>query len=401
MANDMKMISILGATGSIGTSSLNVISSLGDGYKVFGLSCHKNITLLQDQIHQFNPEYAIITDQSSYNMFLKEHGTNLGDTKILFGDEGLSIITSNKNVDTVIAAITGFSCIHPVITAINHNKTILIANKEILVSAGNMIISQLRNSKAVMLPIDSEHNALLQIILSSGLEYKINDADYYKAKIKNIIITASGGPFIDYNLNDLKRVNANDAIQHPTWNMGKKISVDSSTMMNKGLEIIEAKTLFNLDINNIKAIIHRQSKIHAFVEFFDGTIISHMSNPDMRIPISYAITYPKRMYSDKKGDFSYENFSFEEVNCDKFPCYRLARKVAEMGKNTGLILNAANEISVEYFLKDKISFLDIPNIIEDILDSSDVVDHDTLDSIIENDIEIRELTRNYIKTRYS
>mgnify|MGYP001261897999 CR=1 FL=1 len=401
MANDMKMISILGATGSIGTSSLNVISSLGDGYKVFGLSCHKNITLLQDQIHQFNPEYAIITDQSSYNMFLKEHGTNLGDTKILFGDEGLSIITSNKNVDTVIAAITGFSCIHPVITAINHNKTILIANKEILVSAGNMIISQLRNSKAVMLPIDSEHNALLQIILSSGLEYKINDADYYKAKIKNIIITASGGPFIDYNLNDLKRVNANDAIQHPTWNMGKKISVDSSTMMNKGLEIIEAKTLFNLDINNIKAIIHRQSKIHAFVEFFDGTIISHMSNPDMRIPISYAITYPKRMYSDKKGDFSYENFSFEEVNCDKFPCYRLARKVAEMGKNTGLILNAANEISVEYFLEDKISYLDISNIIEDILDSSTVVNHDTLDSIIENDREIRELTRNYIKTRYS
>ena len=401
MANDMKMISILGATGSIGTSSLNVISSLGDGYKVFGLSCHKNITLLQDQIHQFNPEYAIITDQSSYNMFLKEHGTNLGDTKILFGDEGLSIITSNKNVDTVIAAITGFSCIHPVITAINHNKTILIANKEILVSAGNMIISQLRNSKAVMLPIDSEHNALLQIILSSGLEYKINDADYYKAKIKNIIITASGGPFIDYNLNDLKRVNANDAIQHPTWNMGKKISVDSSTMMNKGLEIIEAKTLFNLDINNIKAIIHRQSKIHAFVEFFDGTIISHMSNPDMRIPISYAITYPKRMYSDKKGDFSYENFSFEEVNCDKFPCYRLARKVAEIGKNTGLILNAANEISVEYFLEDKISYLDIPNIIEDILDSGDVVEHDTLDSIIENDKEIRELTRNYIKTRYS
>ena len=401
MANDMKMISILGSTGSIGTSSLNVISSLGDTYKVFGLSCHKNITLLKDQIHQFNPEYAVITDHNSYNLFLKEHGANLGDTKILFGNEGLNIITSNRNVDTIIAAITGFSCIYPVITAINHNKTILIANKEILVSAGNMIISQLRNSKAVMLPIDSEHNALLQIILSSGLEYKINDADYYKAKIKNIIITASGGPFIDHNLNDLKRVTASDAIQHPTWNMGKKISVDSSTMMNKGLEIIEAKTLFNLDVNNIKAIIHRQSKIHAFVEFFDGTVISHMSNPDMRIPISYAITYPERMYSDNKGNFSYENFSFEEVNYDKFPCYRLARKVAEMGKNTGLILNAANEISVEYFLKDKISFLDIPNIIEDILDSSDVVDHDTLDSIIENDKEIRELTRNYIKSRYS
>ena len=397
----MKMISILGSTGSIGKSSLNVISSLGDSYKTFGLSCHKNITLLQNQIHQFNPEYAVITDLNSYDLFLKKHGKNLRKTKILFGTEGLDIITSNKKVDTIIAAITGFSCIHPVITSINHNKTILIANKEILVSAGNMIISRLRNSKAMMLPIDSEHNALLQIILSSGLEYKINDSDYYKAKIKNIIITASGGPFIDYNLNDLKRVNAKDAVQHPTWNMGKKISVDSSTMMNKGLEIIEAKTLFNLDINNIKAIIHRQSKIHAFVEFFDGTVISHMSNPDMRIPISYAITYPERMYYDNRGDFSYDNFSFEEVVYEKFPCYRLARKVAEIGKNTGLILNAANEISVEYFLEDKISYLDIPNIIEDILDSSAVVNHDTLDSIVENDREIRELTRDYIKTKYS
>ena len=397
----MKMISILGATGSIGKNSLNVLSSLDDSYKVFGLSCHTNITLLRNQIYQFNPEYAIITNQNSYDLFLKEYGKNLGDTKILFGDEGLNLITSDKKVDTVIAAITGFSCIYPVITAINHNKTILIANKEILVSAGNMIISKLRNSKATILPIDSEHNALLHRILSSGHEYKINDADYYKTKIKNIIITASGGPFIDYSLNDLKSVNARDAVKHPTWSMGKKISVDSSTMMNKGLEIIEAKTLFNLDINNINAIIHRQSKIHAFVEFFDGTIISHMSNPDMRIPISYAITYPERMYRDNRGDFSYDKFSFEEVIYDKFPCYRLARKVAEIGKNTGLILNAANEISVEYFLEDKISYLDISNIIEDILDSSTVVNHDTLDSIIDNDREIRELTRNCIKTKYS
>ena len=397
----MKIISILGSTGSIGRSSLNVISSLGGSYKIFGLSCHKNITLLKNQIDKFNPVYAIITDQKSYDLFVKKHRKDLGATKILFGDEGLDIITSDKNVDTVIAAITGFPCIHPVISAINHNKTILIANKEILVSAGDMIISQLRNSEAIMLPIDSEHNALLQIILSSGLEYKINDADYYKAKIKNIIITASGGPFIDYNLNDLKRVSAKDAVQHPTWNMGKKISVDSSTMMNKGLEIIEAKTLFNLSINNISAIIHRQSKIHAFVEFFDGTIISHMSNPDMKIPISYAITYPERVYRSNRSDFSYDNFSFEELIYDNFPCYRLARKVAEIGKNTGLILNAANEISVEYFLEDRISYLDIPNIIEDILESSTVVNHDTLDSIIDNDREIRELTKDCIKTKYS
>ena len=401
MVNDMKMISILGSTGSIGKSSLNVISSLGDSYKVFALSCHKNVTVLQDQIREFNPKYAVITDQNSYDIFLRQYGKDLVDTKVLFGDEGLDIITSSKVVNTVIAAITGFSCIHPVISAIKHDKTILIANKEILVSAGNIIISKLRNSKATMLPIDSEHNALLQVILSSGLEYKINDADYYKSKIKNILITASGGPFLDYNLSDLKKVKARDAVQHPTWNMGKKISVDSSTMMNKGLEIIEAKILFNLNIDNISAIIHRQSKIHAFVEFFDGTVISHMSNPDMKIPISYAITYPERIYCDDKNNFSYHNFSFEEVIYDKFPCYRLARKVAEIGKNTGLILNAANEISVEYFLKDKISFLDIPNIIEDILETSEITNHNSLDSIIQNDNEIRELTKDHIKIKYS
>jgi 1-deoxy-D-xylulose-5-phosphate reductoisomerase len=400
MANDMKTISILGATGSIGRSSLDVISSLGDSFNIFGLSCHKNIVLLYEQIIQFNPVYAIITDQASYEAFIRQHGEEVNSTKILFGHEGIDIISSNENVSTVIAAITGFPCIYSVLSAIKHNKTILIANKEILVSAGNMIISQLKNSKATILPIDSEHNALLQIILSSGLEYKINDAHYYKNKIKNLVITASGGPFIDYSFKDLQKVIAKDAIKHPTWNMGKKISVDSSTMMNKGLEIIEAKILFNLNIENITAIIHRQSKIHAFVEFFDGTVISHMSNPDMKIPISYAITYPERKFTSDGNSFSYDNLTFEEVTQDKFPCYRLAREVAHIGKNSGLILNAANEISVEYFLEDRIAYLDIPNIIEDILESSEIINHDSFDSIIENDKEIRELTKDRIKTKY-
>jgi 1-deoxy-D-xylulose-5-phosphate reductoisomerase len=182
--------------------------------------------------------------------------------------------------------------------------------------------------------------------------------------------------------------------------MGKKISVDSSTMMNKGLEIIEAKLLFNMNIDNIKALIHRQSKIHAFVEFFDGTIISHMSNPDMKIPISYAITYPERVYNSVGNDFLYNNFSFEIVPHDKFPCYWLARNVAEIGQNTGLILNAANEISVEYFLEDKISYLDIPSIIENILETNEFVEHDNIDTIIENDLEIRKLTKELIKTKY-
>ena len=353
MGYDMKIISILGSTGSIGISSLNVISAFERNYKIFGLSCNKNISLLHKQIKKYNPKFAVITNHNAYNAFIKSHGIDIGNTKILYGNEGLDVISSDENITTVIAAIVGFSCIHSVIRAIECNKTILIANKEILVSAGDMIISHLKKSKATILPIDSEHNALLQVILSSGLEYKINDDNYYKTKIKNLIITASGGPFINHKLEDLKNVTSVEATQHPTWNMGKKISVDSSTMMNKGLEIIEAKLLFNINIDNIKALIHRQSKIHAFIEFFDGTIISHMSNPDMKIPISYAITYPERIYNSISNGFLYDSFSFENVPHNKLPCYWLARNVAEIGQNTGLILNAANEISVEIRMHTK------------------------------------------------
>jgi len=400
MGHDMKIISILGSTGSIGVSSLNVISALEGSYKIFGLSCNKNISLLYKQIKKYNPKYAVITNQSSYKAFIKTHGSDIGNTQILYGNEGLDLISSDKAITTVIAAIVGFACIHSVIRAIDSGKTILIANKEILVSAGDMIISHLKKSEATILPIDSEHNALLQVILSSGLEYKINDDNYYNTKIKNLIITASGGPFINHTLEDLKNVTSVEAIQHPTWNMGKKISVDSSTMMNKGLEIIEAKLLFNINIDNIKALIHRQSKVHAFIEFFDGTIISHMSNPDMKIPISYAITYPERIYNSMSNDFLYDSFSFESVPNNKFPCYWLARNVAKIGQNTGLILNAANEISVEYFLEDKISYLDIPSVIEDILETSKIVEHDNIDALIENDLEIRKLTKDLIKTKY-
>ena len=400
MGHDMKIITVLGSTGSIGISSLNVISALDKDYKIFGISCNTNISLLYKQVKKFNPNYAVITDQSSYKAFIKSHGINIGNTKILYGNEGLDVIISDKNITTVIAAIVGFSCIHSVIKAIDSNKTILIANKEILVSAGDMIISHLKTSKATILPIDSEHNELLQVILASGLEYKINDQNYYKTKIKNLIITASGGPFINHKPEDLKKVTSVDAVKHPTWDMGKKISVDSSTMMNKGFEIIEAKLLFNINIDNIKALIHRQSKVHAFIEFFDGTIISHMSNPDMKIPISYAITYPERIYNSISDGFLYDSFSFETVPLDKFPCYWLARNVSDIGKNTGLILNAANEISVEYFLEDKISYLNIPSIIEDILEISEIVVHDDIVTIIENDLEIRKVTKDLIKTKY-
>ena len=364
MVFDLKSISILGSTGSIGKNALSVLSTLKNNFSVYGISCNTNILEFYNQIKIFNPKKAVITDIEKYNDFIDLYGSKISSTEILYGDDGLKDITSHNDVDVVLAAIVGFKCLKPVINAINNNKNIIIANKEILVSAGDVIMLELKKSKAKLLPIDSEHNALLQVITSSGLEYKINDSDYYKSKIRNLTITASGGPFIDLDITDFKKIKSSDAIKHPTWDMGKKISVDSSTMMNKGLEIIEAKVLFNLDVKNINAIVHRQSKIHALVEFYDGTTIAHLSQPDMKIPISYALTYPERIYKSNGNVFEYEDLTFDIIPYDKFPCYKIARIVAETGKNTGLILNAANEISVEYFLNDKIRFVDIPDIIQ-------------------------------------
>lgn len=397
----VKNITILGSTGSIGKSTLDVIDSLKKDFSIYALSCHRNISLFYNQVIKYNPRYAVITDSESYNEFINIYGKNINNTEIIFGNDGLDFISSNKNTSIVLVAIVGFSCLKSVISAIKSNKTILLANKEILVGAGEMIISLLKKSSAILLPIDSEHNALLQIILSSGLEYKINDNKYYKSKFNKLIITASGGPFIDLKIKDLKDIKPKDAIKHPTWSMGKKISVDSSTMMNKGLEIIEAKILFNIDLKKINALVHRQSKVHALVEFIDGTVITHMSKPDMKIPISYALTYPNRIYKTDNEDFSYNNLTFEDLSLDRFPCYKLARDVAENGKNTGLILNAANEISVEYFLEERILYTDIPNIIEEVLNANDVYSHSSIESILENDKQIRQFTMALIKSKYS
>ena len=396
----LKSISILGSTGSIGKNALSVLSTLKNNFSVYGISCNTNILEFYNQIKIFNPKKAVITDIEKYNDFIDLYGSKISSTEILYGDDGLKDITSHNDVDVVLAAIVGFKCLKPVINAINNNKNIIIANKEILVSAGDVIMLELKKSKAKLLPIDSEHNALLQVIISSGLEYKINDSDYYKSKIRNLTITASGGPFIDLDITDFKKIKSSDAIKHPTWDMGKKISVDSSTMMNKGLEIIEAKVLFNLDVKNINAIVHRQSKIHALVEFYDGTTIAHLSQPDMKIPISYALTYPERIYKSNGNVFEYEDLTFDIIPYDKFPCYKIARIVAQTGKNTGLILNAANEISVEYFLNDKIRFVDIPDIIQNVLDNADIKSHDNIESILDNDMEIRVITENIIKDKY-
>ena len=396
----LKTVSILGSTGSVGKNTLEVISSLSDRFHVYAISCNQNTSLLHEQIIKYKPRVAVITNQEKYNEFLNEYGNEINLTRILFGDEGLNEISSHDDVDIVVAAIVGFECLRPTVDAINTNKTVIIANKEILVAAGEMLISILSKSDAKLLPVDSEHNALLQVLLSSGLEYKINNREYYESNINHLTITASGGPFIDLDVSEFKNIKPKDAIKHPTWDMGQKISVDSSTMMNKGLEIIEAKLLFNLNLDKINAIIHRQSTVHALVEFFDGTVIAHMSDPDMKIPISYALTFPHRVYKSASNKFIYNDLTFEEIPISKFPCYKIARSVAETGKNSGLILNAANEISVEYFLNDKITYIDIPNIIEEVLNRVVITSKSDIESILENDKEVRMITRKLIKEKY-
>ena len=396
----LKTVSILGSTGSVGKNTLEVISSLSDRFHVYAISCNQNTSLLHEQIIKYKPRVAVITNHEKYNEFLYEYGNEINSTRILFGDEGLNEISSHDDVDIVVAAIVGFECLRPTVDAINTNKTVIIANKEILVAAGEMLISILSKSDAKLLPVDSEHNALLQVLLSSGLEYKINNREYYESNINNLTITASGGPFIDLDISEFKNIKSKDAIKHPTWDMGEKISVDSSTMMNKGLEIIEAKLLFNLNLDKINAIIHRQSTIHALIEFFDGTVIAHMSNPDMKIPISYALTFPHRVFKSASSKFIYNNLTFEDIPISKFPCYKIARSVAETGKNSGLILNAANEISVEYFLNDKITYIDIPNIIEEVLNRVVITSKNNIESILENDKEVRMITKKLIKEKY-
>ena len=396
----LKTVSILGSTGSVGKNTLEVISSLSNRFHVYAISCNQNTSLLHEQIIKHKPRFAVITNHEKYNEFLNEYGNEIDVTRILFGDEGLNEISSHDDVDIVVAAIVGFQCLRPTVDAISTNKTVIIANKEILVAAGEMLISILSKSDAKLLPVDSEHNALLQVLLSSGLEYKINNREYYESNINHLTITASGGPFIDLDISEFKNIKSKDAIKHPTWDMGEKISVDSSTMMNKGLEIIEAKLLFNLNLDKINAIIHRQSTIHALIEFFDGTVIAHMSDPDMKIPISYALTFPNRVYKSTSSKFTYNNLTFEDIPISKFPCYKIARSVAETGKNSGLILNAANEISVEYFLNDKITYIDIPNIIEEVLNRVVITSNSDIESILENDKEVRMITKKLIKEKY-
>ena len=382
----MKKIAILGSTGSIGTQTLEVINNNKNIFKVELLTANSNFKLLANQANKFNPKVVIINDVT----WVDELSKLIKNPKIeiLHGTESLNNFSKYCDIDLVVTAVVGKSGLLPTVNAINNNVDIALANKETLVVAGRQILDLLKKSKSKLLPVDSEHSAIFQCLNGEK-----------KSNLEKIILTASGGPFRGKDLNFLKSVNKENALNHPNWEMGKKISIDSSSLMNKGLEVIEAKFLFDIDIKDIDVVIHPESIIHSMVQFNDGSIIAQLGEPDMRLPIQYALGYPERLNNSYKR---YDFINSGSLNFEK-PCYKtfnnlkLAFDAAEKEGNSPCILNAANEVVVSAFLEDKIKFLDMTYIIEESLNKISYIANPNLDQLIETDRLTREYTQEKIK----
>ena len=373
----MKIISILGSTGSIGRSALSVINLHSDRFKVFALGGFNNLDLLLKQTIKFKPSFIVTKDLASKKQLkakLKE--TNL-DTVVLYGKDGYSFIASHEKVTTVVAAITGSAGLISTIDAAKSGKQILLANKESMVMAGDLINKICSTNNSTLIPIDSEHNAIFQVFS------KNTDTNF----IKKVILTASGGPFREHSLKSLKEVTVEEALNHPNWKMGKKVSIDSATMMNKGLEVIEASHLFGLNTEKIEVVMHPQSIIHSFVEFIDGSSLSQLGNPDMRVPIAYALSFPERITSGVEGVSldKLPSLEFSKPDLKRFRCLELSYQCLAMGTAHCINLNASNEIAVEAFLSKKIGFTQIPELIEKTLLKAEAVDINSVENILEVD----------------
>ncbi len=346
----MKQLAILGSTGSIGTQTLDVVNGLNN-YNVFMLTTNTRTNILEKQLNDFNPKFAIITDKTAYDSFTKNY---FGKTKILFGIDSIISILKNEKIDYVVNALVGNIGLKPTVTAIENKIDIGLANKEVLVTCGEFIMKLAKENDVTIYPIDSEHSAILQCLQGN-----------YNNKIDKIILTCSGGPFRGKNIDELKEVSKFDALKHPNWEMGQKITIDSSTLMNKGLEVIEARWLFDVHQNDIEVVVHKESIIHSMVQYEDGAIMAQLGTPDMKLPISYALTYPDRynLNFEKLNIFD-TTFTFEKPDLISFRCLALAYNALELGGLMPAVLNSANEVLVANFLDENISFLDIPKYIE-------------------------------------
>ncbi len=379
----MRKIALLGSTGSIGKSTLKIVSLNRDKYTIESISAGKNIGLLKKQIKEFSPKTVSVSDQNNIKV-LKE---DFPEINFYSGKEGLIEVASADNVDTLISAITGTIPLEATIESIKLGHRICLANKETLVAAGSLINRELELSCSEIIPIDSEQSAIFQSLGSRKI-----------SELNKVILTASGGPFFKKNIDEFASITVKDALKHPTWNMGTKVTIDSSTLMNKALEIIEAYYLFNLKTDQIDVIIHPQSIIHSMVEFIDLSVIAQMSLPDMQMPILYSLSHPGRVrFKNKQLRFDELNkLEFFPVDREKFPSVRMAYEVMAMGKNSGAIFNAANEVAVEYFIKEKISFIDIFKVVEKILNISDLYEIDNIEAVLETIVTTKRKTEEVI-----
>ncbi len=381
---EKKKISILGSTGSIGTQALEVIEKIRDNFEIISLSAGGNIELLKKQIKKFSPKYACIGNSEKVKELQKE----FPNTKILYGDEGLEEICSNTENDLIAVAVSGKIGLKPTLTAIKNKINIALANKETLVMAGDIVMQKAKENGVSIIPIDSEHCAIHQCIKN------INE-------VSKLIITASGGPFLHKTLDEIKSATVQEALAHPKWNMGKKITVDSATLMNKGLEVIEAHHLFGKDYDDIKVVVHPQSIIHSAIEYNDGSIIAQIGWPSMHIPIQYAITYPKSIEGIKTNSFDFfeaKHFDFEKPDFEKFPCLKYAYEAGKVGGSATVCLNAANEEAVFAFLRGEIKLYQISQIVQEMMNKHLVINNPDINTIFATDKEIREKTNEYLKT---
>jgi len=380
----MKQIAVLGATGSIGTSCLEVVENHKDRMKLVAITAHRNWEQLAEQSRQFHPRWAVISDESLRDTVSREAFSPRSE--LLFGPEGIEKVAADPEVETVIAGIVGAAGLRGTWAALEAGKTIGIANKETLVVAGPLVMEIARRTGAKLIPVDSEHSAIFQGMQSGR-----------PSEVRRIILTASGGPFRGWTTDQLEEVTPEMALAHPTWEMGPKISVDSATMMNKALEVIEAKWLFGLDVDQIEVVIHPQSIVHSLVEFVDGSVMAQLSAPDMKLPIQYALTFPDRLegISPKLDWHQAMNLEFMPADFDAFPALKLGFEAAQRGGSCGAVLNAANEIAVERFLNGDLNFRDIPRVSKAILETHQFEPSPSLEDLLRLDGWAREETRRW------
>ena len=392
-----RVVTILGATGSIGVSTLQVLALHRHRYQVFALTAYRQMGALYEQICEFKPVYAVVDSEEQQRLMQKKVHKKKLDTIVLYGEEALVTVASHDDVQCVMSAIVGSAALLPTMAAVQAGKTVLLANKESLVMAGQLMTNAARESGATLLPVDSEHNALFQCFGAIAGAQAITDVSLFG--VDKVILTASGGPFRDSSATALQSVTPEQACRHPNWNMGKKISVDSASMMNKGLEVIEACWLFALSSEQVDVVVHPQSIVHGLVQYVDGSSLAQLGYADMRTPIAYALAWPNRHPSgvEHLNLAAQGQLDFFEPDNDRFPCLSLAKLAFDQGKTASIILNASNEIAVDAFLNHRLAFMDIATLIDRVLSSMPLRELNTLDDVLQADSQARDVARDCLR----